>query len=57
MQKNHACEEKKSKCTEELTLSSNCKFVSSSRIIVQLKMKDDVWQPIFDRPYKLNRLP
>ena len=50
MQKNHACEEKQSKSTKELTLSSNCKFVRSSRIIVQLKMEHDIWQPIFDQP-------
>ena len=33
MPKNHACEEKPSKCTKEQTLSSNCKFVWSSKII------------------------
>ena len=38
MQKNHACEKKYSKCTKELTLSNNCKFVRSSWIIVQLNI-------------------
>ena len=33
MSKNHACEEKPSKCTKEQTLSSNYKFVRSSKII------------------------
>ena len=35
---------------KKLTLSENCKFVRLSRIIVQLKMEHDVWQPIFDQP-------
>ena len=52
MQKNHACEEKSSKCTNELTLSNNNKLVRFSRIIVQLKIKHDVWQPILISHYK-----
>ena len=48
MQKNHACEEKRSKCSKEQTLSNNRKFARSSRIIVQLKMEHDVSQPVFD---------
>ena len=48
MPKNHACEEKWSKCTKELTLSNNCTFFRSSTIIFQLKIEDDVWQPIFN---------
>ena len=50
MLKDHAYEEKQPKCAKELSLSNNYKLVSSSRIIVQLKMKHDVWQPIFDQP-------
>ena len=42
--------------TKELTLSNNCKFVRCSRIIVQLKMEHDVWQPIFDQPYILSQV-
>ena len=47
---NHPCEELLSKCTKEQTLFDNCKFVRSIRIIVQLKIKRHVWQPIFDQP-------
>ena len=47
MPKNHACEKKYPKCTKELTLSNNCKLVRSGRIIAQLKMERDAWQPIF----------
>ena len=54
MQKNYGCEEKLSKCTKELTLFNTCKLVSSSRIIDQLKMKHDVWQPSFDQPFESN---
>ena len=38
------------KGTKELTLFNNCKFVSFSKIFVQLKMKHRVWQPSFDQP-------
>ena len=54
MQKNHACEEKYSKCTKEQTLSNICKFVRLSTIIVLLKIKHDVWQPMFDQPLQTN---
>ena len=54
MQKNHICEEKQSKCAKEQPLSNNCKFVMSSRVIVELKMKYDVWQPFFDKPLQTN---
>ena len=50
MPKDHVCEEKQSTYAIKLTLSNNCKFVDSSRIVVQLKMKHDVRQPIFDKP-------
>ena len=33
---------------KKLTLFSNCRFVMSSKKIVQLKMIHNVWQPIFD---------
>ena len=51
MQKSHACEEKESKCIKELTLFNDCKFVRSSRIVVEIKIKHDVWQPSFDQPF------
>ena len=57
MQKIHTCEEKYSKCVKELTLFNNCKFVSSSRIIVQQKMNPHAWQPSFDQPLSTNSLP
>ena len=50
MQNNHACEENWSKCTKDQTLSKNCEFVRSGKIIVQLKIKHDVWKPSFDKP-------
>ena len=34
----------------ELTGFNNCKLVRSNRIIVQIKMKHDAWQPIFNQP-------
>ena len=37
MSKSHACEKKWSKYAKELTLSNNCKFMRSSRIVVQPK--------------------
>ena len=42
MQTNPACEEKLSKCIKKQTLFNNCKFVSSSGIIVQQKMKHHI---------------
>ena len=38
------------KCSKKLTLSNNCNFVRSSKIIVQLKMEHVVLQLIFDQP-------
>ena len=50
MPKNHAYEEKQSKCTKEPSFSNNCKFLRSSRIIVPLKKENDAWQAIIDQP-------
>ena len=50
MPKSHACEEKHTKSTKELTFSNNSKLFKSSRIIVQQKMKHDAWHAIIDQP-------
>ena len=50
--KSHACEEKQSKCSKEL-MSVNCKFISSSRIVIKPKTKYDVWQSIINQPLQL----
>ena len=38
------------KYTKELSFFKNCKFLSSSKKIVEEKVENDVWQPIFDQP-------
>ena len=47
--KNYDCEEKRSKCSTEQTLLNNRKFVWSNKMIVQVKMEHEVWQPSFDQ--------
>ena len=42
------------KHTKALTLSDNCKFVRSSKIIVQLKIEHDLFQPAFDQSLQTN---
>ena len=51
MPKSCACEEKQSNCNKEQT-SNNFKLVRSSKIMVQLEIEHDVWQPRFGQPLK-----
>ena len=48
MLKNCACE-KKLKRAIRPTFCKNFKFLRCGRIIVQLKMENHVWQPIFNQ--------
>ena len=42
--------EKQSKFTKELTFFEKCKFLGSSRKVVQLKIEHNLWQPIVNQP-------